>query len=216
VDINGQNHLDVLNFPAVGTASDYNFYPQLFWEADNSAFNLAVPDKDLVYRDDSALTTLWRITVDGTKTQRGTLQATFFGLPQWSYDGTQIIYLHRKGDITTNQFELMLASGDGSKPVVYATDSAGAIGLPQWLPNSHQFIYSQGEPGDYWLGELGQPPRALPEKIFNPRFVDSTTYVFSNSTSELRYAHLGDATSTLIATIHNATLIFDAILAPNS
>ena len=217
VDKDGQSRQDILSFPAVSTASDYDFYPQPFWESSNTAFNIAIPDKDLVYHDDTALTTLWHITTDGTKTQRGTLQATFFGLPQWSDNGAYITYLRHRGDVTTNQFELMIASGDGSNPVAYASGLAGTIGLPQWLPNSDQFIYSQGEPGDYWLGQPGHPPQALPGKIFNPNFVDSTTYVFATApgdTFEIRYAQLGDTASTLIAAVSNTIALFDAVLVP--
>jgi hypothetical protein len=111
----------------------------------------------------------------------------------------------------------MIASGDGSDPIRYASGTAGTIGIPQWLPNSDQFIYSQGEPGDYWLGQAGKPAQALPGKIFNPRFVDSSTYVFTTATGntfDLRYAHLGDSSSTLIATVHSAISIFDAIAVP--
>ncbi len=217
VDNSGQSRQDILNFPAVSTASDYDFYPQAFWETDSTAFNVAIPDKDLIYHDDTALTTLWHIATDGTKTQRGSIQATFFGLPQWSDDGKYIVYLHRVGDISANQFELIIADGDGKNPTVYASGEAGNMGIPQWLPKSEQFIYSQGEPGDYWLGQHDQPPHKIPEKIFNPRFVDSTTYVFATASGdafELRYSRLGDTASTIIATVNNSIPIFDALLVP--
>lgn len=64
------------------------------------------------------------------------------------------------------------------------------------------------------LGQLGQPPQALPEKIVNPHFVDSTTYVFTNTAGELRYAHLSDHKSTLIAAVNSPSPIFDALLVP--
>ncbi|MBI1282276.1 MAG: hypothetical protein GC179_29390 [Anaerolineaceae bacterium] len=217
VDQDGQNRQDVMAFTAVSTASDYDFYPQTFWEADSSAFNVAIPDKDLIYNDSTAFTGLWHIAADGSQSQRGSLQATFFGLPQWSDDGAFLFYLHRVGDISANQFELILAAGDGTNATVYATGEAGNISVPQWLPASHQFIYSQGEPGDYWLGQADQKPQQLSGKIFNPRFVDSTTYVFATAAGEsfeLRYAHLGDSSSTLIAAVHNAVPIFDALLVP--
>jgi len=135
VNGNGQNRLTLLNYPAVSTASDYDFIPPPFWESGSNALNIAVPDKELVYNDDTALVTLWHLAIDGTKTQRGTLQASFFGLPQWSDDGTHLAYLRHKGDITTNEFEMMIASGDGTNPVVYASGTAGNIGVPQWLPH---------------------------------------------------------------------------------
>ena len=217
VDGAGQNRKAVMNFSAVSSGSDDSFYLPTFWEADSAAFNIAIPHKDLVYNDNSALTTLWHVAVDGTETQLGSVQATVFGLPQWSDDGKTITYMRRLGDISTNQFELMIASGDGSNPITYANGTAGEIGVPHWLPNSNQFVYSQGELGDYWLGQAGQPPQALPGKIFNPQFIDSSTYVFATApgdTFELRYAHIGDASSTLIATVHNVVPVFDALLVP--
>lgn len=217
IDPQGDNRLDVLSFPAVSTAADYNFYPQINWLARGSSLNVATPDKDLVYHDDTALTTLWQINADGTKTQRGTVQASFFGLPQWSSDGKYLAYLRHKGDITTNQFEMVIANGDGSSPAVYASGSAGNIGLPQWLPDSDQFIYGQGEPGDYWLGQIGRPPQQIPTKIFAPQFVGASTYVFATAPGDafdLRFAHLGETTSTFIATVHNPVPIFDAVSVP--
>ncbi len=217
VDSSGQGRQDILTFTAVSTASDYDFYPQVFWEANSTGFNIAIPEKDLIYNDDTALAALWHIAIDGTNIQRGSVQATFFGLPQWSDDGANLVYLHRVGDITTNQFELMIATGDGTNPSIYASGEAGNIGMPHWLPNSDQFIYSQGEPGDYWIGQAGQSPQQFPEKLFSPYFVDSRTYVYTTNVGnmfELRYAQLGGTTSTLIASVHDAVPLFDAILVP--
>jgi hypothetical protein len=217
VDKSGQHRQDVMTYSAVSSGSDNDFNLQTFWQADSSGFNVAIPNKDLVYNDNTAITDLWHIGSDDSKTQLGSVQATIFGLPQWSDDGKYITYLRHQGDISTNQFELIIAAGDGSNPISYASGVAGAIGVPQWLPNSDQFIYAQGEPGDYWLGQSGQPPRKLPEKVFNPQFVDSTTYVFASApgdTFDLRYTQLGDATSTLIATAHGYAPVFDAVEAP--
>jgi hypothetical protein len=217
VDQKGESRIDVLSFPAVSTASDYDFYPQINWLQDSSGLDVAIPDKDLVYHDDTALTSLWQISSDGAKTQRGMVQASFFGLPQWSSDGKYLAYLRHKGDITTNQFEMIIAGGDGSNPAVYASGRAGNIGLPQWLPDSDQFIYAQGEPGDYWLGQIGQPPQQFPTKIFAPQFVDANTYVFATASGDafdLRFANLGETTSTLIATVHNTVPVFNAVSVP--
>jgi len=213
----GENRQEIMTFSAISSGSDNDFYPQVYWESDSSALNIAIPHKDLIYNDNTAPTTLWHVALDGTKTDQGKVQATIFGLPQWSDDGKHLVYLRHKGDISANQFELMIASGNGSNPTIYADGSVGTIGVPQWLPNSNKFIYSQGEPGDYWLGQPGQQPQVLPEKIFNPRFVDSSTYVYATTTGDtfdLRYAHLGDSSSTLITTIHSYG-IFDALLVPD-
>lgn len=214
VDHSGQSRQDILNFPAVSTASDYDFYPQVFWQPDSTAFNVAIPDKDLIYHDDTALTALWHIGTDGTKTQQGSLQGTFFGLPVWSDDGKYLAYLRRKGDITTNQFELVTDDGDGKNPIVYTSGAAGYFGTPEWLPNSDQFIYPQGTPGEWWIGQPDQAPLQLPENFFSPHFVDATTYVFGTINGELRYARLGSTDSILIAKITGGVPMFDALLLP--
>ncbi len=207
----------VLNFPAVSTGSEYRFYPSLFWETDGSAFYVALPDKDLIYNDSTGMTALWRISAFGAQKHLGTVQASFFGQPQWSFDGQFIVYMRRVGDAADNQFELLTASGDGSQSTVYTTGEAGTLQFLGWLPNSHQFLYAQGEQGSYWLGTPGESPQALPGKLFAPQFVTDSLYVYidlSVNPLEIRYAdlqHPGE--STLIATIDTFSQ-FSAVFSP--
>ena len=209
---------EILSFPAVSTGSEYRFYPQVFWEADSRAFRAAIPDKDLIYDEvNSPPVVLWHFGVDGSSEKIGSVSASFFGLPSWSDDGNHLAYLRRAGEVTNNQFDLFLADGDGDNPVKYASGEAGSFGFPIWIPNSMQFIYAQGEPGTYWLGSLDVQPVRLAEQMFNLTFLENQQIVYASapvSPFELRYTHVGDDQSVLIATLANQFPVFDAIIVP--
>lgn len=212
----GEAEQDLLSFPAISTGSEYQFYPLVFWLADSSALQAAIPDRDLIYNDSTEQTALWRLGTDGSQDQTGTIQASFFGQPHWSFDGQFVVFLRRAGDITANQFELVTAAGNGENTATYATGEAGMLQLNGWLPGATQFVYAQGQPGTYWLGDPGQPPQPLPGSIFTPRFVTASLYVYTmvneDKTFELRLADLNDpAVSTLITRTDAPIPVFDAV-----
>jgi hypothetical protein len=220
-----------LNFPAVSTASNYKFYPQISW--DNSvyergeirwrgtSFFVALPDKDLIYNVAGIpLVQLWNIPLDLLATYMGPpIRASLFGLPGWSASGQYLAYVRQAAAVADNQLELVVTStvSRGTDAVVYASGTTGTLGVPHWLPVSEQFIYPQGEPGDYWLGAPDQPSQRLPEKMYYPHFVDSATYVYATYPGdpyELRYARMGDSNSTVIAIVANPAPVLDALLVP--
>lgn len=204
------------SFPAVSTGSNYFFYPHIFWEDDGSAFRLVIPDKDLVYHDSARDSVLWRVGVDGSTVQLGSVQASFYGLPQWSSDGQSMVYIRRPEGEGSNRLELMLAEGDGSREVVYIADEVGFLGTPRWLPGVSQFTYEQGQLGLYWLGKAGEPPTHLPYQIYALKFLSSDQYVFVTETFELHAAQLIGAASQRIATMEEGFLpTFDAVLVFN-
>jgi hypothetical protein len=203
-----------LSFDAVSTGAEYRFYPEVFWEADNRAIRVAIPDKDLIYAEEtSPPTALWRVPVEGSPEQIGSVEASFFGLPRWSDDGANMVYLTRKGSPASNQFDLMSAGSSGENAVLYDTGAAGSFGMPTWIPDATQFIYPQGKPNQYWLGSPDTPPRPLAERLVNPQFVDSTRIVYaavSGSAAELRYLQLDNGAFSLIATLNSLEWVFDA------
>jgi Tol biopolymer transport system component len=205
-----------LSFAAVSTGSEYRFYPEVFWEVDSSALRVAIPDKDLIYDEEgSPPVALWRLGVDGSQEQIGSADASFFGLPRWSDDAAFMTYLRRVGDQTSNRFELVVAYGHGENRMIYASGEAGSLGVPTWLPRSVQFVYPQGQPGEYWLGRPGRQPYHLPYNMVNLQLVSSSEVVGaarSANTFELHYVRLNDPTSTLITTINTPLPVFDARL----
>jgi Tol biopolymer transport system component len=212
-DLSTGKRLTVLSFPAVSTGSNYAFYPQIFWKSDSSGLRLAIPDKDLVYDDSSKATHLWQVSVEGLSEQIGSVNASFYGLPQWSSDGQYMAYIRRVGLSMNNQLELVLANGDGSHPTVYATGEVGTLGTPVWAEDMNRFFYEQGTPGNFWSGEPGGSPALLPVPIYSPRFLRGGRYVYATAPAgpfELRYARIGQADSTRIATVDKLLPVFAA------
>jgi len=210
------------SFAAVSTGSEYRFYPEVFWEMDSSALRVAIPDKDLIYDDiASPPVALWRLGIDGSNEQPGSVNASFFGLPRWSWDTTYLTYLRRVGDQTSNLFELLIADGNGENAATYAIGDAGTIGAPIWLPDTTQFVYAQGEPGEYWLGSPDTAPRHVPHSMYTPKYLGNSGIVyfsFSINTFYLRFAYLDDSASALIATLTQPVpaLAFDALILPDT
>ncbi|MCB9452944.1 MAG: PD40 domain-containing protein [Anaerolineaceae bacterium] len=209
---------DLLFFTGVSTGAEYKFYPDVFWETDSSALRVAIPDPDLVYDDvNSPPADLWRLGVDGTRERLGAASASFFGLPQWAESGFGLVYLRRMDAATSNRFELVVANGDGTEATGYITGEVGELGPPSWLPDSSQFAFVQGEPGTYWLGRQGAPPRRLPDDrsaMFNPVFVGDDSYVYASAQTdsfEVRYARL-DSASVTIATVNSPVPVLDVVL----
>src|SRR5262249_37708098 len=158
-----------------------------FWEADETFLRVAIPDKDLIYDDvNGPPTVLWRLGVDGSKQQIGSVRASFFGLPRWSSDGSQMVFLRRVGDHTSNQFNLVIADGMGKElNDHYASGETGSIGAPEWIPNSTRFIYPMGDPGSYWSGSLGADPvMTSDQKMFSPHLIDDRENVYATAPAD--------------------------------
>jgi hypothetical protein len=212
---------ELLFFVGVSTGASYKFYPELYWTPDSSAVLVAIPDADLIYDESAAPpTTLWRLPI-ATPSARdiiGTLQTSFFGLPRWSSNGEQMVYLRRAEGATDNTFELYVAAGDGTNPVLYASGEIGTLEPARWLHATETFTYVQN--GVLWLGSANNPPQRLPnadELVISVMFTESPLYVFTSfgqNGAELRYARLDDraSPSLLIAAVSDAALVFDGVV----
>lgn len=209
---------DIFSFVGVSTGSEYRFYPAVYWQSDSAAFRVAIPDADLIYDEINKQTELWRMTIDGVTQQIGIVPASFFGQPRWSDDASQITYLRRVGKIEDNQFELIIADGNGENSTTYLTGQSGLFEPPQWIPGTTRFGYTFGEPGIYWIGERGQTARRFPnenEKAFIPLFVNDFM-IFSTASSdngiELRYLRVDETETHLIADVDTPYPVYKATL----
>jgi hypothetical protein len=167
-------------FPAVATASQWRWYPELRWLPDSSGVRAAIPAPDLVYGEGP--TALWWIPVMGDPVQSGTVDADFFGLPSFSADGAWIAYMQRRTSPQQEDFTLMLAAYDGTGAAAYAEGAVGALGAPEWLPGAAQFVYITGTTGEMWIGGPGGPPVRFPAAdvlVHDITWADANTYVFS-------------------------------------
>jgi len=223
VDFFGREDPDnLLFFRGVSTASEFRFYPDVYWSGDSENVLLAIPDPDLVYSnidgEETAETTLWQIPVD-SPSQRGiigTVQASFFGLPQWSFDGSAMTFLRRTSD--SNQFTVYLADGNGENPVAIYGGSVGEIEPPIWLPGSNRFIYAQPITGGngtrtYYISGVGlEPVRLSDEPMFRLQFVTDEQFVYvaeGDGRLDLRFRGIGGE-SQFIGSLSTVP-IFDAV-----
>lgn len=219
--IDGATHL--LFYIGVATASENVFHPQPKWLADSQSLLIAIPDADLIYSetDDEATvppTRLWQLPIDTPSDRNllGSVRASFFGLPRWSDDASQMLYLRRTPD--SNEFTIVIADVNGNNPTDYLTGDTGTIELPQWLPNSTRFMYTSENPGNVLIGERGEEPQPLTQEVvFSPQFISDDIYVFVTSSAvaadgfQLRYARLNHQ-SVEIGNAGASIPLFDAVL----
>ncbi len=202
----GSRQFDLLTFAGVSTGSEYRFYPQILWEADSTALRIALPNPDLIYDEAAApLTTLWRLTTDGNAEQIGAVPSSFFGLPQWSSDSHYLTYMQRVGEPADNQFNLILAEGDGTNPITYASGIAGTLSPPIWIADSAQFFYTHDAASV--VGSPGQPPAILPMPVSTISFLDNIHYIYATAPTpnyELRLAQVGSPDAWCLITSFNA------------
>lgn len=182
-DIPNELLLGLFEFPAVATASEYRWYPELTWLPDSTALRMAIPDSDLVYGGEVADTALWSVPIvtDLTPpTQIGTVEADFFGLPRFSADGAWITFIQRRATLDQTDLTLMIAAGDGTQPVAYDSGTVGTLGVPAWSASGAWFTYTNGNPGEMWIGGPGGTPLRFPAEDIAARGVvwaDPSTYV---------------------------------------
>jgi dipeptidyl aminopeptidase/acylaminoacyl peptidase len=208
--------VEALTFPAIASGSHFKFYPDV-WAISDGSFRVALPDADAIYAEGSPNppeVALWRIGADGAAERIGGARASFFGLPAWSSDGATMVYLERGND--PNRFSVYVADGDGSDATLYTSGDAATIQLPQWRPDSAQFVFVQD--GALRVGTGNEPPRTLVEidGVLAPTVIVSETSVIyqrqNPDTNQWELWSLGfeDGEATLIAEVGEALRVFDA------
>ncbi|MGB1287917.1 MAG: TolB family protein [Aggregatilineales bacterium] len=212
---------DLLFFVGVATGGHHEFYPELKWLPDSSAIRVAIPDADLIFsetaEDDSVPPTrLWHLPIDNPSDRdlTGSIESSFFGLPQWSPDGSQFLYARRTPG--SNTFEILLADKNGETIVTVSSGQAGDIAVPRWLPTAPDFFYR--DEALFYLNNAAGTSRLLStELLFNPKFVSDTQFVFGTVPAttgegiEMRYGNI-DGTSQSIGAAGDLIPVFDARL----
>ncbi len=208
----------LLAFPSVAAASEFAFSPGIFWEPDSSAARVAIPDADAVYSEINATGTppvqLWRLRLGAADSAEniGAVQASFFGLPRWSDDATQMLYLQRDAA----GVRLILAEGAGANPQPYLDDASDLAGNEiRWLPDRDTFVYPAGDGLRYLLGRAGVEPVSLSEEpLLLPHFISRQHYLawtaFAAGSAELRLVEI-DGTSTTIISSSDDLPQYDAV-----
>lgn len=208
--------VDLLFFTGVATGAHSGFYPPLTWTEDESALLAAIPNQDVLYDEDKGEdapeTVIWHLPIETPSDRKtvGTITASFFGMPRWSDNGTQMLYLTRTDSDT---FQIMLADETGKNAVDIDSGKTGEIDMPTWITGISQFFYSKGQAGNVLIGardELSHPLRD--ETILAPRFVTASQFVFMASQDnryELRTA-FSDQPALTIGEIAGL-VVFDAV-----
>lgn len=164
MNASGGERRTLLTFEPVATASEYAYYPFPVWAPDGSHALIAISSPEPFWPDaEGGITgTLYRLTPDGGAEQQATLEGRFLFNTMadllWSADRSHIAYTAPIGDLTENQVELRVASGEGMDPVAYAT---GRLEFHAWAPDSLRFAYQDHETGEWFLGEPGAPAQPL-------------------------------------------------------
>jgi len=115
-----------------------------------------------------------------------------------------MLYLRRLTSAANNQFELIIASQDGSNPARYDVGQVGSFGLAEWIADSLTFTYVNGESGQIWFGKPGSTAQSVTERIFAPQFLNTVLVVYATEpaqTFDLRYLNLQNAQWQQIASI---------------
>jgi hypothetical protein len=192
VNARGQNKVKLLEYAAVSTGSSQPFYAHPQWSADGTSLFVAIPDANLLYATQAIPpTVLWRLELTGKATRLGDVRADFFGLPEFSATGQQVLYARRIGPPADNQLALYRANSDGSGEQLIAQDAIGKIEPAHWLPDGLSYTFVHGNPGELWMqtGSVLQRFSAT-TTAFNLTWVDATTAVYSTAPAgqdELRY-----------------------------
>lgn len=217
-DLNTRTRTVLLEFPAVATASEYRWYPDLMWLPDGSALRTAIPPADLVYGNVQEETVLWALPVEGEAAQIGTADADFFGLPRFSADGAWITFIQRRTTLDQTALTLMLAAANGTQPIPFDTGQIGALGIPAWSPGGAWFTYTNGDPGALWIGGPGGSPLRFPgEDVAAHEVVwaDTNTYVYlaaDNGEYTLAFGLLDIPTTPQVIATVAAYPVFEAAL----
>ncbi len=204
----------LLSYPAVATASEFPFYPEVFWLPDSSAALVAIPDSDAIYSEMNVSAAspirLWRLPLADSEqsTLIGTVLASFFGLPRWSGDASQMLFLRRNE--VSGGIALYLADGSGADEQVYLQDASALLGAaPRWIPGAQQFFYADALPSGETMYAIGsrdaQPMRLTMGAMLLPQFVNESYFLAlfptGGNTLELRLVRLDGGSSQAIETI---------------
>jgi Tol biopolymer transport system component len=186
----GSNRQELFTFEFVNTASEYAYVPQPVWAPDSSHALIAISSAEPFGPNPSG--NIWRIPHTGDAAQLATLSGRFLFSTMgennlWSPDRSRFAYTSVDGD-------LILANGDGSDRSVYAS---GGVEFVAWSPDNRHFIYRQGSPWTYYVGEMGTDPVPLlpPDLLLQVRsaeWVALDTFVYSSGTGETMDIRLGE------------------------
>lgn len=171
--------------------------PYIWWVQDSSSL-AAITFVGDVYSSES-LITIWRIPVDGSTAQEMHTFSTLFFWVTLAPNQEYIAYkkMIRPG---VNDYELHLATTDGSKDIIYQTQYG--LEFLHWHPDSYQFVYEQSGIFRPFLGSVCSDSIPLLESTDIPatniQWIDAQRFIYTKGSPdpiagprELRLGQIG-------------------------
>jgi Tol biopolymer transport system component/secreted PhoX family phosphatase len=91
---------------------------------------------------------IYTMNADGSNKQQITAGPAIHGWPQWSPDGTQLVYWGFNE--TTGQSNISICAADGSNAIDLVTSSAGRMDRPAWRPDGAYIGYAAADAQGNW------------------------------------------------------------------
>jgi Tol biopolymer transport system component len=181
-----------LDFPAVLTYSEYQYYPEPVWAADSSRLAVFIPTDDPM-KEPRGKSSIWILDTMGSQPGRQ-VQFTpqFIGPAVVSPDLAKFIYVREAGNPTENRRELRSALINGSNGVtVFSGEVPEVYG---WTPDGDGFAFraSMGDPIKVSRvnGPVGDLKGTEGADWF--RWVDPNRFLFTRVTGDTVELTLGD------------------------
>ncbi len=188
VKIDGTQYTNLVNFQAVNTASEYAFRPQPVWPPDQNSYALALVSSPEPFNETPSAT-LWKLPIEGEAEELTTLTGEFLYYAMedriWSTQRDLMAYVQ--------DGQLYLAKSDGSAAEPYAQ---GVNEFIEWVPGTHNFVFTQGRIPEFYLGAPGQEPQRLvlvgdATSIMEIRWADPQTFVYRALSGDSKILQLG-------------------------
>ncbi len=188
----GGGYRSLMPYTPVLTYSEYHYYAGPHWSPDGTFLRLALPPADPL-ASPAQPTTLWKLPLQGSPQQEGSLQPVpFFDTPVvYSPDLSRLAYIARPDPEGPRQ--LHLAAFDGQDDTAYASDPL--LHFMGWSPDSRRLAYTCGDQQALWLGAAGESPQAyaaIPSGAGALRWVDADRFVVVRQQADGFTLLLGD------------------------
>jgi Tol biopolymer transport system component len=181
-----------LDFPAVMTYSEYQYYPEPVWAADSTRLAVFIPTDDPM-KEPRGLSSIWTMDVMGTQPVRQVqITPQFIGPVTIAPDLTKFFYVREVGNPADNRRELRTAliNGTNGKTVF----SGSAPDVYGWSPAGDVFAFRATNDDPVTVSQMAGSVGDLPgtQGVYWFDWVDSSRFLFSKVTGDTVELFLGD------------------------
>lgn len=188
----GSERRTLLDYKAVVTYSEYNYYAAPVWSPDSRYLLVAIPPDDPM-AEPARPTAVWKLPIDGSTAQKlCEIQVSFLAPVSFSPDLQRMMYVAAKiAGGASPLDELHIARVDGSADSVVL---AGRLSAENWSPDSSHFVFSQDD--GYQIGQVDSEFWTLTSggRVTGLHWVDASRFVYAREIGgawELRLGQMG-------------------------